>query len=101
MLDSDARKVATAIEERVTGDADRPVSTKVSKERIRPQVAPTPGSTPPLIAYYFVEVTDGNRTAKLSLDEASDLLDEVQPGWDPDRLFDAIRAMELPVEDVE
>lgn len=101
MLDSDARKVATAIEERVTGAADRPVSTKVSKERIRPRVDPTPGSTPPLIAYYFVEVTDGKRTAKLTLDEASDLLDEVQPGWDPDHLFEAIRAMELAVEDVE
>jgi hypothetical protein len=36
--------------------------------------------------------------ATLTLPEAAVLLDDVDPGWDPDRLFDAIRAMDVSVE---
>lgn len=89
MLDSDARKAAEAIAARVTGGT-APVRATVRREQMRPQVAPTPGSTTPQITYYFVDVTDGVRSAQLPLEDALDLADEVRPGWTQDELFDAI-----------
>jgi hypothetical protein len=100
MLSSDARKVAAAIEERVTGgSADQPVSAKVSQERMKPKVTPTPGMSLPSISHYFIEISDGTRSAKLPLDDATDLLDEVEPGWTPDQLFVAIKERELQADE--
>jgi hypothetical protein len=37
--------------------------------------------------------------ATLTLDQAAWVLDDVEADWTPDRLFDAIRALDVPVED--
>lgn len=102
MLGSDARRIASAIEERVnTGSNDATVAATVGADRIRPQVNPPPGAARPTIVRYYIDIADGTRTARLELDEAADLLDEVQPGWTPDQLFAAISSRDVPVEKVE
>jgi hypothetical protein len=37
--------------------------------------------------------------ADLTLGQAAGLIDDIEPGWNADQLFAAIRAMEVPIED--
>ncbi|MGH2733461.1 MAG: hypothetical protein ACRDJG_11095 [Actinomycetota bacterium] len=98
MLQGEALKIANAIEERVNkGHPTGGITAKVETHTIRPG-STAPGAGPVAFAWYGIEITDGVRVAVLDLDDARSLLEEVEPDWDPDRLFDAIRAQGLPVE---
>ncbi len=101
MLQSDARRIAAAIEERMHNGHpdDKAVTATVKADQERGELA-APGGGRPIFIRYHVEVTDGARLAVLGLDQASELLEDIEPGWDSDRLFDAIRSRGLPVEDI-
>ncbi len=99
MLQGEALKIANAIEERINqGHSNGGITAKVESHSMRPG-STAPGAGPVAFAWYGIEITDGTRVAVLDLDDARSLLDEVEPDWDPDRLFEAIRARGLPVED--
>ncbi len=95
MLENDARRIAAAIEERVKAEG---VMAKVESDRTSPSSLPAGAGRPAFIRYY-IKIDDGARTAKLDLDQAGALLDDIQPDWDADRLFDVIRSNGVPVED--
>lgn len=100
MLVDDANKLATAIEEAVNSGsaAGQGITATVKSEAMEPKSIPAGAGRPRFIRYY-IHVGDGTRLATLNLGQAGELLDEIEPDWGPDRLFDAIRAREVPVED--
>lgn len=99
MLADDAQKIATELEERLRGGAvGEAVTVTVKAEKMSPASIPAGAGRPTFIRYY-VRVDDGSRMATLDLGRAGQLLDEVEPDWDSDRLFAAISALEVPVED--
>jgi hypothetical protein len=100
MLGNDARRVAAAIEDGVnTGTATgQEVKATVDTERWQASTS-APGANRPQFATYKIQINDGTRVAVLDLAQATTLLDDMEPGWDPDRLFDAIRSRNVPVED--
>ncbi|MGH3979603.1 MAG: hypothetical protein ACRDRZ_11485 [Pseudonocardiaceae bacterium] len=99
MLETDAQRLAAAIEERVnTGAVGREVRATVQADRTRPDVV-APGAGRPTFIRYNIQIDDGTHVAVLDLGQATTLLDDIEPGWDSDRLFDAIRSREVPVED--
>lgn len=98
MLADDARRVAAAIEERIDAGTGQAVKATVKAEQTSPQSIPAGAGRPTFIRYY-IRVDDGARRATLPLGQATELLDDIEPGWDPDRLFEAIRALDVPVED--
>jgi hypothetical protein len=98
MLADDARNIATVVEERLNASACRGVKATVKSEELRPKSIPA-GAGRPTFIRYFIRIDDGTRMATLTLDEAAGLGDDVEPDWDPDRLFEAIRALDVPVED--
>jgi hypothetical protein len=102
MLQTDAQRIAAAIEERMNTDdpIDQTITATVETHQQRPAFAAPGGGRPTFIRYY-VRITDGARTAVLDLDQASALLDDIEPGWDPDQLFNAISSRGLPVEDAD
>jgi hypothetical protein len=101
MLQTDAQKLATAIEERV--NTSRPtgqgITATVEAHSQRSDFA-APGGGRPTFVWYRLKITDSARATMLDLDQASMLLDDIEPDWGPDQLFDAIRSRGLPVEDV-
>jgi hypothetical protein len=101
MLQTDAQKLATAIEECI--NTSRPtgqrITATVETHSQRSNFA-APGGGRPTFVWYRLKITDGARVTTLDLDQASMLFDDIKPDWDPDRLFDGIRARGLPVEDV-
>ncbi|MGH8900191.1 MAG: hypothetical protein ACRDYA_00545 [Egibacteraceae bacterium] len=99
MLQTDAQRIATAIEERINEgrSAGQTVTATVETHSQRPTFA-APGGGRPVFIRYQVQVTDGARVAMLDLDQAETLLEDIEPDWDTDRLFDAIRSRGLPVE---
>lgn len=102
MLGSDARKIASAIQDTVnTGSAEATVTATVKSDTMYPQGTPPLGAGRPRIVRYHIDISDGMRMAHLDLDEAEDLLEEVQPGWTADQIFAAISARDVPVEQVE
>ncbi|MGH8896438.1 MAG: hypothetical protein ACRDZ4_05290 [Egibacteraceae bacterium] len=100
MLQADAQRIAVAIEERM--NKDRPtgqgITATVEAHSQRPSFA-APGGGRPTFIWYQIQITDSARVALLDLDQASTLLDDMEPDWDPDRLFDVIRSRGLPIED--
>ena len=100
MLENDARRIAAAIEDGVnTGTASgQGVTATVDAKRWQPSTT-APGAGRPFFTTYKIQINDGTRVAALDLDQATALLEDMQPGWDPDRLFDAIRSRNVPVED--
>ncbi|HEY2764430.1 MAG TPA: hypothetical protein VGJ13_10535 [Pseudonocardiaceae bacterium] len=100
MLVDDARKIAAAIEERFNAGAETSpaVTAKVKSEELSPKSIPA-GAGRPVFRRYFISIADSTRIAVLDLNQAGGLLDEVGEDWDPDRLFEAIRARDVPVED--
>ncbi|MGH8888112.1 MAG: hypothetical protein ACRDYX_23780 [Egibacteraceae bacterium] len=100
MLQADAQRIATAIEERM--NKDRPtgqeITATVEAHSQRPSFA-APGGGRPTFFWYQIQIADSARVALLDLDQASTLLDDMEPDWDPDRLFDVIRSRGLPIED--
>lgn len=100
MLQTDAKRLATAIE--TQANADRPSSeciTATVKADSQPARTLAPGAGRPIFTRYYIQITDGARVAMLDLDQASTLLEDLQPDWDPDQIFDALRSRGLPVED--
>ncbi len=98
MLVDDARRIATAIEERLNASACQGVKATVKSDQMSPESIPA-GAGRPIFTRYFIQIDDGTRMATLTLGEADGLLDDVEPDWDPNRLFEAIRALDVPVED--
>lgn len=98
MLEDDARRIAAAIEERLNAGACQEVKATIKSDQMRPKTVPAGAGRPTFISY-FIQIDDGTRTATLTLGQAAALLDDVGPDWDPDRLFEAIRALNVPIED--
>jgi len=99
MLADDARMIADAFEERINAGAGRGVKAAVKSDQTSPKTVPAGAGRPTFIRYY-VQIDDGTRMATLPLGHAATLLDKVESDWDPDRLFEAIRALDVPVEDI-
>ncbi len=104
MLGTEAQKIAAELEERLNaGSSAGPPTTgtqitvTVRKEELSPKSVPA-GAGRPTFARYFIHIEDPARMATLSLGQAAALLEDVEPGWDADRLFDAIRGLEVPVK---
>ena len=98
MLADDARRIATAIEERLNASACQGVKAAVKSEQMSPKTVPA-GAGRPTFTNYYIQIDGGTRMATLTLGQAAGLLDDVEPDWDADRLFEAIRALNVPVED--
>jgi hypothetical protein len=98
MLADDAREIAAAIEERLATSSCQGVKAAVKTEELSPKSVPAGAGRPTFINYY-IQIDDGTRMATLTLGEAAGLLDDIKPEWDPEQLFDAIRTLDVPVED--
>jgi hypothetical protein len=98
MLVDDARKIAAAIEERLNVGACRGAKATVKSDQMSPKTVPA-GAGRPTFTNYYIQIDDGTRVATLTLGQAAGLVDDVEPDWDPDRLFEAIRALNVPIED--
>ncbi len=98
MLVDDARRIAAAIEERLNAGTCQEVKASVRSDEVRPKSVPAGAGRPTFISY-FIEIADGTRMASLTLGQAAALLDDIESDWNPNRLFDAIRALDVPVED--
>lgn len=100
MLQTDALRIAAAVEERMNkGRPDDHAITATVKADQRQGELSAPGGGRPTFIRYHVKVTDGVRVTVLDLDQASELLEDIEPGWDADRLFEAVRSRGLPVEE--
>jgi hypothetical protein len=99
MLADDARKIAATTEERLNASACQGVKATVKSDQMSPETIPA-GAGRPTFTNYYIQINDGTRMATLTLGQAAGLADDVEPDWDPDRLFDAIRALNVPVEDM-
>lgn len=99
MLDAEARQLAAQLEDRVAAGAEQQqLTATVRPEPIQPETSPLPGGAQPRMVRYRIEIADGSRVARLDLRQAGELLDTVEPGCDPERLFAAVRAQEIPIE---
>ncbi|HKR49091.1 MAG TPA: hypothetical protein VJT72_05825 [Pseudonocardiaceae bacterium] len=100
MLVDDARRIAAAIEERFNASACQGVKATVKSDQMSPATVPA-GAGRPTFTNYYIQIADGTRMAILTLGQAARLLEDVEPDWEPDRLFDAIRALNVSVEDTK
>lgn len=100
MLVDDARSIASAIEQAVNAEAGpgQEITATVKSEEMQPQSIPA-GAGRPTFRRYYIHIDDGTRKAVLDLGQASGVLEDLGPGGDADRLFTAIRARDVPVED--
>ena len=98
MLVDDAQKIAAAIEERLSTSACQGAKATVKSEEMSPKTVPA-GAGRPTFCTYFILIDDGARVATLTLGQAAALVDDVEPDWTADRLFEVIRAMDAPVDD--
>jgi hypothetical protein len=98
MLIDDARRIAASIEQRLNASACQGVKVSVKTEEMSPKSVPAGAGRPTFISY-FIRIDDGARVAFLTLGQAANLLEDVEPDWDSERLFEAIRALDVPVED--
>lgn len=99
MLVDDANKLASDLTERISSGAaaSHGVTATVKVDKLRPESVPG-GAGRPTFSRYFVIVEDPSRVATLILDDAGSLLDDFDPSWDADAIFDAIRARDVEVE---
>lgn len=98
MLVDDARRIAAAIEERLNASACQGIKATVKADEMSPKSVPAGAGRPTFISY-FIQIDDGTRMATLTLGQAAGLLDGIDPGWDTDQFFDAIRALDVDVVD--
>jgi hypothetical protein len=98
MLVDDAQRIATAIEESLNASACQGVKVTVKSDQMSPKTVPSGAGRPTFISYY-IQIGDDTRIATLTLGQADELLDDIEPDWDPDRLFESICAMNVPVEE--
>jgi len=101
MLETDARRLAAAIEERAQGEVTggEGITATDTTNRTVPSSVPAGAGRPAFIRYY-IRIDDGSRAATLGLDQASLLLEDIQPDWDPDQLFSAIQSRGARIEDL-
>ncbi|HSL07184.1 MAG TPA: hypothetical protein VK887_04305 [Pseudonocardiaceae bacterium] len=100
MLVDDARRIAAAIEERLNASACQGAKATVKSDQMSPKTVPA-GAGRPTFTSYYIHIDDGTRMATLTLGQAAGLVDDVESDWDADRLFEAIRALNVPVEDTD
>ena len=98
MLVDEARRVAAAVGERLNTSGCQGATVTVKTEEVSPKSVPAGAGRPTFISYY-IRIDDGARVADLTLGQAAGLIDDIEPGWNADQLFEAIRAMEVPIED--
>ena len=98
MLVDDARRIAATIEERLNASACQGAKATVKAEQMSPKAVPA-GAGRPIFTSYYSQIDDGTRMATLTLGQAAVLLNDIEPEWNPDRLFEAIRALDVVVED--
>ena len=101
MLGTEAQNIAAELEERVNAgtNAGPQIKAAVQKEELIPKSVPA-GAVRTTFIRYFIHVEDGTRMATLTLGQAAALLDDVEPDWTTDQLFDAIRGLDVPVEEM-
>jgi hypothetical protein len=99
MFEGKAKKLAAAIEERMKRPAPGAlaITAEVEVHARRPD-STAPGAGPVTFTWYEIRISDGERVAGLEVDEAGALLDDIDEGWDADRLFAAIESLGVPVE---
>jgi hypothetical protein len=101
MFEGKAKRLAAAIEERMSGSAaasgGRPVTAEMEVHARQPR-STAPGAGPVTFTWYEIRVSDGERVASLEVDEAAALLEDMEESWDADRLFAAIESLGVPIE---
>ena len=98
MLVDEARRIAAAVEERLNASGCQGATATVKTDEVSPKSVPAGAGRPTFISY-FIRIDDGTRMADLTLGQAAGLIDDIEPGWNADQLFEAIRAMEVPIEE--
>ncbi|HYZ38034.1 MAG TPA: hypothetical protein VE673_15150 [Pseudonocardiaceae bacterium] len=98
MLVDEARRIAAAVEERLNASGCQGAKATVKKDEVSPKSVPAGAGRPTFISY-FIEINDGSRVAELTLGQAAGLIDDIEPGWNSDQLFEAIRAMDVPIQE--
>ncbi|MGH3692769.1 MAG: hypothetical protein ACRDRX_01985 [Pseudonocardiaceae bacterium] len=99
MLVDDARRIAASIEERLNASACQGTKASVRADEVTPKSVPAGAGRPTFISY-FIQIGDGTRIASLTLGQAAGLLEDIEPDWDSERLFEAIRTLDVPIEDI-
>ncbi|MDQ4105042.1 MAG: hypothetical protein M3186_15510 [Actinomycetota bacterium] len=100
MLVDEARRIAATIEERLKAGACQSVQATVKSDQMSPKTV-APGAGRPTFTNYYIQINDGTRMATLTLGQAAALLDDVEQTCDPDRLFETVRALNVPIENIE
>jgi hypothetical protein len=98
MIRDEAEKLSTRLQERLAeGACGAAVTAAVEADSKRIEFA-APGGGRPTVIRYHITLTGGDRVARLGLDQAEALLSDLDPRWDPDRLFEEVRSRGMPVE---
>lgn len=98
MLVDEARRIAAAVEERLNTSGCKGAKATVKKDEVSPKSVPAGAGRPTFISY-FIQIKDDTRTADLTLGQAAGLIDDIEPGWTSDQLFEAISAMDVQVDE--
>jgi predicted ArsR family transcriptional regulator len=90
MIRDEAEKLSTLLTERLALQAP---GVAVEVEAVSNRVEfNAPGGGRPTLVRYKIRFRDEARVGHLSLDEAQALLDALEPGWGPDRIFEEVAA---------
>lgn len=98
MLVDEARRIAAEVGERLNVSGCQGAKATVRADEVSPKSVPAGAGRPTFISY-FITISDDTRTADLTLGQAAGLIDDIEPGWNSDQLFEAIRAMNVPIEE--
>lgn len=91
MLVDDAQRISTALQERLDAGACQGITASVKSEQLAPKSVPA-GAGRPTFTNYYIKIEDGTRTVLLTLGQGARLVDDIEPDWGPDRLFEVIDA---------
>ena len=99
MIRDEAEKLSARLQERLAEGSSGAsgVTAAVEAQGKRIEFA-APGGARPMVIRYKITLTGGGLVARLGLDEAEALLDDIHPDWSADRLFEEIRSRGLLVE---
>jgi hypothetical protein len=99
MIRDDAEKLSTLLTERFVHQAPGVLAeVEALSNRIEFNA---PGGGRPTLVRYKIRIRDEARVCHLGLDEAEALLDDLDEGWGPDRIFEEIAARGGAVEPAE
>jgi predicted ArsR family transcriptional regulator len=99
MIRDDAEKLSTLLTERCAHQAPGVLAeVEALSSRIEFNA---PGGGRPTLVRYKIRFRDEARVGHLDLDEARALLDDLDAGWGPDRIFEEIAARGGAVEPAE